>query len=95
MTDIPAPSSTNYGLCEHCVSGHELPGTPRGTEEKIGPYTTYIATPSASAKKGPSDVALIYFYDAFGLALKNNKVLPDQYAEKLGITVYVPDVRYL
>ncbi len=77
-------------LCAGCVSGFVLPGTPRGTEEQIGPYKAYVSEPSGGVKK--SDVALVFFYDAFGLGLQNNKVLADMFADKLGIRVYEPDV---
>lgn len=82
---------TSNGLCVHCVSGTTMGGEPRGTMEKIGPYPTYITHPSSGA---PTDAsrAILYAYDAFGLGLNNNKILPDVLADKTGMTVYVPDI---
>ena len=104
-------SNDNIGLCEHCVSGSLLPGEPKGSMEKIGPFDSYVAKPSTG--KANSDTVLVFLYDAFGLNLKvsfaigtncgrsihsdetdgrkNNKLLPDQFADKLGLTVVVPD----
>lgn len=57
--------------------------------EKLGPYDTYIATPSSGS---PSPTRAIFFAcDAFGLSLINNKLLPDQMANRLGVNVYIPD----
>ncbi|CEH12170.1 Predicted hydrolase related to dienelactone hydrolase [Ceraceosorus bombacis] len=75
-------------FCVHCVSGDVLPGESKGKESKIGPYNTYIASPSSTRS---STVGIIFACDAFGLALKNNKILADTLADKLGTTVYVPD----
>lgn len=62
-------------------------GEPKGKMEKIGPYDTYVATPSNPSK----DTALVFNCDAFGLDLQNNKIIPDRLAEALNVTVYVPD----
>lgn len=87
MSDAPAKP-----FCINCVSGFALPGEAKGSIEAIGPYDeVYVAKPSTPAKGG-EDKAIIYFYDAFGLALKNNKILADTIAEKTGLVVYVPDL---
>ncbi|KAK1221903.1 hypothetical protein PQX77_015283 [Marasmius sp. AFHP31] len=65
-----------------------LEGTPVGEIVKIGGVDTYVTLP-----KGPvasSDRAVVYLTDIFGLALVNNKLLADQFAEA-GFAVYAPD----
>lgn len=80
-------------FCVHCTTGFSLPGTPKGTIERLGPYDTYIASPPSGADVD-EDRAIYYAYDAFGLSedMPNNKLIPDILAEKLGMRVYVPDV---
>lgn len=87
-SDVPAGSG---GFCVHCVSGFRIPGEPRGKMEAIHGLNTYVATPSSPSADSASK-AIIFFYDAFGLKLANNKVIPDQLADATGLTVYVPDV---
>ncbi|GAC94058.1 dienelactone hydrolase [Pseudozyma hubeiensis SY62] len=94
MTSTAADSSsaaTGGGFCVHCVSGFRIPGEPRGKMETIHGINTYVATPSQPSSDSASK-AIIYFYDAFGLKLANNKIIPDQLADATGLTVYVPDV---
>jgi hypothetical protein len=79
-------------FCINCVSGDVLPGEPRGSLARIGPFDTYVAQPSTPAANSEG-VAIVYFVDAFGLQLKNNKILPDMIADGTGLPVYVPDVR--
>lgn len=87
---VPAQEAgSSAGLCANCVSGYAIPGTPRGEAVTIGPYYTYVARPSSGAK---SDKAVVYFLDALGLQLQNNKIIPDRIADALGVDVYVPDV---
>ncbi|PWN29036.1 hypothetical protein BDZ90DRAFT_278431 [Jaminaea rosea] len=76
-------------FCVHCASGFALEGTPKGTMEKLGPYDTYIASPSSV--QGEPGRAIFFACDAFGLSLINNKIIPDILAERLGVPVYVPD----
>ncbi|SPO25957.1 related to AIM2 - cytoplasmic protein involved in mitochondrial function or organization [Ustilago trichophora] len=92
---MSAPNSDSNGggkgFCIHCVSGFRIPGEPRGKMETIHGLNTYVAQP---ASPGPDhgSKAIIYFYDAFGLKLHNNKIIPDKLADATGLTVYVPDV---
>ncbi|CCF52745.1 hypothetical protein NDA10_000982 [Ustilago hordei] len=88
-----APNETGIsgGFCVHCVTGFRIPGEPKGKMEKIHGYDTYVATPTNPSSDSATK-ALIYFYDAFGLKLDNNKVIPDKIADATGLTVYVPDV---
>lgn len=89
-------ASAQQPFCVHCISGDLLPGESKGSEVKLGPYNTYVASPassnaSSSSSSSSSSVGIIFACDAFGLALKNNKILADTLADKLGVTVYVPD----
>ncbi|CDS01833.1 related to AIM2-cytoplasmic protein involved in mitochondrial function or organization [Sporisorium scitamineum] len=78
-------------FCIHCVTGFRIPGEPRGKMETIHGLPAYVATPTSPASDSATK-AIIYFYDAFGLKLANNKVIPDKIADATGLTVYVPDV---
>lgn len=94
MTSTAADSSNaavGGGFCVHCVSGFRIPGEPKGKMETIHGLNTYVASPSQPSSDSASK-AIIYFYDAFGLKLANNKIIPDQLADATGLTVYVPDV---
>ncbi|SJX62734.1 related to AIM2-cytoplasmic protein involved in mitochondrial function or organization [Sporisorium reilianum f. sp. reilianum] len=92
MASTTAPSADGgKDFCIHCVSGFRIPGEPRGKLETIHGLSTYVATP-ASPSADSATKAIIYFYDAFGLKLANNKIIPDQLADATGLTVYVPDV---
>jgi len=81
-------------LCKNCVSGHVLPGEPKGTIED-GAYVYRYAedgapedgTPTASGK-----AVIILLTDGFGLNLKNPKVLADAFGERLKCDVLVPDM---
>ncbi|ETS64892.1 hypothetical protein PaG_00865 [Moesziomyces aphidis] len=83
-----APGS---GFCVHCTSGSRIPGEPKGKIESLHGFNTYVATP-ASPSADSASKAIIYFYDAFGLNLVNNKIIPDLLADATGLTVYVPDM---
>lgn len=87
----PDGAGGSNGFCINCVTGFKIPGEPRGKMETIHGMNTYIATPSNPAADSDTK-AIIYFYDAFGLKLQNNKVIPDRLADASGLTVYVPDV---
>lgn len=67
-----------------------MPGEAKGQTEKIGNLETYVAQPTTGEAR--QDVAIIFAYDAFGLGLVNNKIIPDRLADALGCTVYVPDL---
>jgi carboxymethylenebutenolidase len=87
------------GLCEHCVAGYELPGTPAGTEETIGGKKVYVAssqnvdanTPAQSSAP-TSKNAIVVITDIFGLPGGNNQMIADQLAQELSADVYVPDI---
>jgi carboxymethylenebutenolidase len=69
-------------LCEHCLQGYALEGTPSG---KLEGTDYYKAGPEGSKK------AIVLLTDIFGLKLINPKLMADQYSERLGCDVWVPD----
>ncbi|SYW81035.1 related to AIM2 - cytoplasmic protein involved in mitochondrial function or organization [Ustilago bromivora] len=76
----PNETGISGGFCVHCVTGFRIPGEPKGKMEKIHSYDTYVATPTNPSSDSAAK-AIIYFYDAFGLKLDNNKVIPDKIAD--------------
>jgi dienelactone hydrolase len=50
---------------------------------------TYVAGPAPTSSSGST---IIYYTDAFGLLLLNNKLLADAYAAATGFRVLVPDI---
>jgi dienelactone hydrolase len=79
------------GACPSCIGGFAHDGQPQGTIETVAKLQTYIAKPtSAPAKPG----IILIIPDAFGLPLINNKLLADDYAERTGRTVYLPDFMF-
>lgn len=78
------------GLCTNCVQGIALPGElPKGKIEQISSLNAYVAR---SFKVSNPNKAILYFYDICGLALANNKLIPNRLAEAHGVTVFVPDL---
>lgn len=75
--------------CPDCFRGGKAIGEPKGRMSTIHGVSTYVAgTPSTAT----STSTIIYFTDAFGLALENNKLLADAYALATGFRVLVPDI---
>lgn len=70
------------GFCEHCKAGHALPGEPKGSMQG----TAYFSPGRDSSR------AIIYLTDAFGLPLRNSKIIADQLAEQVGCDVWAPDI---
>ncbi|KAF9270764.1 alpha/beta-hydrolase [Marasmius fiardii PR-910] len=70
------------------ASFQQLDGTPAGKIVKIGGVDTYVSLPRGKAK--PKNEAVLYLSDIFGLALVNNKLLADGFADA-GYTVFAPD----
>jgi hypothetical protein len=81
-------------LCKNCVSGHVLPGEPKGAL-KDGAYI-YSYGPENQSHDGAPDPAgkkaIILLTDIFGLDLKNSKILADSFGERLKCDVLVPDL---
>jgi dienelactone hydrolase len=72
--------------CPKCVEGYELPGEPVGSIQAdfLGAYFT---PGSVSGDKR----AVVLLTDAFGLPLKNCKIIADRIAKDVGCDVWVPD----
>lgn len=75
--------------CPECFTGHIHDGTPRGTIEDLHGVQTYVTFPSSDAE--PKNT-IIFYCDAFGLNLVNNKLLADHYAADTGCRVLAPDM---
>ncbi|KAJ7173459.1 dienelactone hydrolase endo-1,3,1,4-beta-D-glucanase [Mycena filopes] len=75
-------------FCKDCIKGVTHEGTPQGKIETIGGIESYVATPTVDY---PKDKVVLLLTDVFGLALTNNKLLADDYAEN-GFKTIVPDI---
>jgi dienelactone hydrolase len=77
--------------CPDCFKGavHEHAGDPQGTLQTLHGYPCYVASASAPSQ---SKSTIIFFCDAFGLNLINNKLLCDKYAAETGFRVIAPDI---
>lgn len=85
--------STTLMACPNCAEGAFLPGEPTGTINSDFQGAYYAPGPlsgddgtSASSKR-----AVILLTDAFGLPLKNCKIMADDLAKRLGCDVWIPD----
>lgn len=76
--------------CPECFSGHVHHGTPKGTIKELHGIKTYVTLPPNSS--GEPVHTIIFYCDAFGLNLVNNKLLADRYAADTGCRVLAPDV---
>lgn len=76
--------------CPDCFRGsvHDHKGQAKGQESELHGRKVYIAAPTSSS----SNSTIVFFTDAFGLGLINNKILADRYARESGHRVVVPDV---
>ena len=74
--------------CPDCFRGGVSIEKPTGSETTIHGLRTYVAQPAEGiAPKG----IIVFIPDAFGWEFVNNRVLCDQYAQKGGFLVYLPD----
>lgn len=74
--------------CPDCYSGTIHLGTPTGTTTTIHGLPVYIAKPPEGVT--PKGI-IVMVPDAFGWDFVNNRLLSDNYAEKGGFLVYLPD----
>ena len=77
-------------LCKNCVSGHVIPGEPKGVV-KDG---AYVYSPDTQDAAPGSKIALILLSDIFGLELRNTLILADAFGDRLkgkNCDVFVPD----
>ncbi|KAH8698682.1 Alpha/Beta hydrolase protein [Talaromyces proteolyticus] len=72
--------------CEECIKGSIHAGLPKGKEEVIHGLNTYVI----GNRTNPRGIIVVYS-DIFGLALPNNKLIADAYAESGEWLVYLPD----
>ncbi|KAH8796014.1 dienelactone hydrolase endo-1,3,1,4-beta-D-glucanase [Flagelloscypha sp. PMI_526] len=73
--------------CPDCQKGEILEGEPQGTIRSDGSYFAAASDPSVNAKK-----AVVLVTDAFGLGIPNPKIMADEFAKKMNVDVYVPDL---
>lgn len=73
--------------CPKCVEGHELPGEPKGSIQADFQGAYFTPGSVADDKR-----AVILLTDAFGLPLKNCKIIADRVAQEVGCDVWVPDI---
>ncbi|THH16643.1 hypothetical protein EW146_g4025 [Bondarzewia mesenterica] len=76
--------------CENCSKGYMLPGEPTGS--MVGGAYYRSAPASAESTAATPNTAIVLLTDAFGLPLKNSKILADLLSEKVGVDVWVPDL---
>lgn len=74
--------------CPACFTGTIHSGTPKGKVTKIHGLDCYISAP---APETPPTGIVIIIPDAFGWEFVNNRLLADNYAEKGGFLVYLPE----
>ncbi|KAG6899263.1 hypothetical protein C0993_011865 [Termitomyces sp. T159_Od127] len=72
--------------CPDCLTGDILPGEPTGAYSIQGAYLAQAPDSSRNPYR-----AILLLTDAFGLPLKNSKVLADKFATELQCDVWVPD----
>lgn len=85
---VCATLMTEGGVCAGCVTGFIHDGTPKGTTTTIAKLPTYIAKPTTTRGR-PGVIVIIT--DVFGWNFVNSRLLADEYAERSGRTIYVPD----
>jgi dienelactone hydrolase len=75
--------------CKDCVSGFVHSGTPRGNEQKIHGFDTYVASPLGGV---PPKAIIVIIPDSFGWTFPNIRVIADNFAEKGQFLVYLPHI---
>ena len=76
-------------VCEDCIKGAKLEGTPKGTVQPDGTY--FRPAPEGAAPSDGPKRAVVVLTDIFGMPLVNCKLIADHIAEQLGCDVWVPD----
>ncbi|KII90768.1 hypothetical protein PLICRDRAFT_137215 [Plicaturopsis crispa FD-325 SS-3] len=71
--------------CDQCSKGYILDGEPTG--KFIG--DAYFVT---GAEVTPSKRAVVLLMDAFGMELKNSKLIADELAKRLSCDIWIPDI---
>jgi len=77
-------------VCRDCFRGtiHDH-AVPKGVLQDLYGYKTYVSMPANTPSPKST---IVFFCDAFGLNLPNNKILADHYADKTGCRVLTPDI---
>lgn len=82
-------------VCPRCQEGSVLPGEPTGNTvpEFQGAYFSPAPDQQTEGAEtgGRNKCAVLLLTDAFGLPLKNCKIMADELAKRLGCDVWVPD----
>ena len=79
-------------VCPNCAEGDFLPGEPTGSINPDFQGAYYAPGPlSSSDGTSSSQRAVLLLTDAFGLPLKNCKIMADDLARRLECDVWVPD----
>jgi dienelactone hydrolase len=78
------------GFC--CVTGTVHEGSYKGTVGAVAGLPTYIAKPSSSTTTKEGIIVIVP--DVFGWDFINNRLLADEYAERSGRVVYLPDFMF-
>ena len=82
-------------VCPRCREGSVLPGEPTGNlvAEYQGAYFSPAAVNQTEGTENEDrkKCAVLLLTDAFGLPLKNCKIMADELAKRLGCDVWVPD----
>jgi dienelactone hydrolase len=73
--------------CADCAKGFLHAGTPKGKAETVHGLPTYVTEPPSGEVKA----IIVVVADAFGWELPNSRILCDDFAEKIGARVYLPD----
>jgi dienelactone hydrolase len=80
------------GVCMGCVTGAIHDGSPKGKVDQVADLPAYIAEPPSNTDKTPGIIVIVP--DIFGWDFINSRLLADDYAEKTGKTVYLPDFMF-
>lgn len=73
--------------CPNCAEGAYLPGDPTGSIHPDFQGAYYTPGPN----DGTSKRTVLLLTDAYGLPLKNCKIIADQLAKRLECNVWIPD----
>ncbi|KAJ7220604.1 alpha/beta-hydrolase [Mycena pura] len=71
-----------------CFNGAAHLGQSTGSIEQIDGVATYVTHKPDNA---PSDAAILFLPDVFGITLLNNQLLADELAARCGVQVFIPD----
>ncbi|KAL9014057.1 MAG: hypothetical protein Q9173_001265 [Seirophora scorigena] len=71
-----------------CCAGNLYEGTPRGREETLRGFSSYVTEPPGNI---PAKGIIVIIPDAFGWTFKNTRILADTYAERVGARCLLPD----